>query len=221
MRYRYLSHVLGDEVPVFGGRSTLCREMSRSITRGDTTNAHLFTVGSHYGTHIDAPNHFFDDGRKAAAYPADFWIFRKPAVVDLRLEPSELLRSGNWTDGISVDADIVLLRSGWFTYRGEDRYSLENPGIHPDVARHLRAVLPGLRAVGIDWISVSAYRDRETGRETHRAFLGANGPGKPVCLIEDMDLSGDLGGLCEIIALPLRVQDIDSAPCTVVGGIRD
>ena len=71
---------------------------------------------------------------------------------------------------------------------------------------------------GIDWISISPYQDRELGREAHRVFLDQKGRNNPVLLIEDMDLSCDLTKLRELWVLPLRVEKIDSAPCTVIGG---
>ena len=78
-------------------------------------------------------------------------------------------------------------------------YSCDNPGIHPEVGIYLR----------------------ELGREAHRAFLGQGGKNDPILIIEDMDLSCDLTKLRELWVLPLRVEKIDSAPCTVIGGFDD
>ena len=85
----------------------------------------------------------------------------------------------------------------------------------------MRENLPSIRMIGIDWISISPYQDRELGREAHRVFLDQKGRNNPVLLIEDMDLSGDLKELTEVWASPLRVERVDSAPCTVIGGFSD
>ncbi len=100
-------------------------------------------------------------------------------------------------------------------------YSCDNPGIHPEVGGYLRELFPRIRAIGIDWISISPYQNRELGREAHRAFFDQEGRNNPVLLIEDMDLSNDLKGLTEVWASPLRVERVDSAPCTVIGGFSD
>ena len=221
MKFGYLSHAIKDEIPVYGGRVSLDIDKIKSIAGGDSANIYRFTVESHYGTHIDAPNHFFDKGENAAGYPASFWIFKRPLIVDVTLMPSETLRCGEWTKAIKAETDIVLFRSGWSSMRSGKKYFLENPGIHPEIALYLRKKYPRIRAIGIDWISVSPYEDRALGREAHRAFLDPEGENNPICIIEDMDLSGTFKGLSEIYALPLRVQELDSAPCTVVGGYID
>ncbi len=221
MRYRYLSHVMKDEIPAYGDVALLGIDKVKSIAGGDSANVYRFAVGSHHGTHIDAPNHFFEKGKKITDYPAAFWVFKKPVIVDVKLGPSEILKCGEWTKEIDRQADIALFRSGWSLARSEKKYSFENPGIHPEVALHLRKYYPRMRAIGIDWVSVSPYSDRALGRETHRAFLDPEGENAPLCIIEDMDLSGAPERLSEIFAFPLQVSNIDSAPCTIVGGFLD
>jgi len=74
---------------------------------------------------------------------------------------------------------------------------------------------------GIDWISISPYQDRELGREAHRVFLDQKGRNNPVLLIEDIDLSGNFKKLKEVWVSPLRVERVDSAPCTVIGDFSE
>ena len=114
----------------------------------------------------------------------------------------------------------MLLRSGWSRIRDGDTYCLSGPGIAPEVARTLREKLLNLRAIGMDWISVSSYADRESGRKTHRVFLDPDGPNNPVLIIEDMDIPLELDRLKSVIVRPLRVEGIDSAPCTIIGIIE-
>ena len=196
-------------------------EPVKSIQGGDSANVFRMTLENHWGTHVDAPYHFFDDGRKIIDYPPEFWVFKSPQVIQVDLKPSEVLICGDWLNTITPGADILLFQSGWGNRRGEKIYSVENPGIHPDVGLYLRKNLPSIRAIGIDWISISPYQNRELGREAHRAFLDQKGKNNPVLLIEDKDLSGDLKGLTEVWASPLRVERVDSAPCTVIGGFSD
>lgn len=221
MRYRYLSHLLKDVIPAYGGTSSLGVARTNSISSGGAANAYQFLMGSHWGTHIDAPNHFFENSRKIADYPAEFWIFRLPCVVKVSLAPSEVLSPGKWLESVDGSRDILLLQSGWTECRGKDIYTKENPGIHPDIGICLRKRFPKIRAIGIDWISASPYRDRPLGRQAHKAFLDPEGENEPILIIEDMDLSCKLENLSELLALPLRVDVIDSAPCTVIGGFRD
>ena len=221
MQYRYLSHILASPFPTYGGQGSVIIESVKAIQSGDSANVFRMTMENHWGTHVDAPNHFFDDGKKIIDYPPEFWVFKSPHTIQVDLRPSEVLEYGDWLNTITHDTDILLFQSGWCHRRAEREYSVGNPGIHPEVGMYLREHFPGIRAIGFDWISISPYQDRELGREAHRTFLDQRGRNNPILLIEDMDLSGDLKKLKEVWVLPLRVEKIDSAPCTVIGVVSD
>lgn len=221
MKYKYLSHILEKKLPVYGGNGLMDIAAVRSIAKGDSANISRFSMNNHWGTHIDMPKHFFEQGRSVVDYPADFWFFRSPKVIKIALKPSEVLRCGAWMKAISLKDDILLFRSNWSLKRGRRIYSLENPGIHPDVGICLRKKYGNIRAIGIDWISLSSYQDRKLGREAHKAFLDPKGIGKPVPIIEDMKLEDVSASLKEVYIFPLRVKGMDSAPCTVIGGFHD
>ena len=221
MIYRYLSHPLMSAVPVYGGVASIeCRKI-KAIEHGNSANTFSFTMENHWGTHIDSPNHFFSNGQKIADYPPEFWLFKSPQVIRINLEPAEILICGSWIEAVKPASDILLLKSMWSNFRWQDIYGTENPGIHPDVAFYLREKFPNIRAIGIDWISVSSYKERNTGRETHRAFLDPDGLNHPILIIEDMDMSFESESLEDVFAVPLRIDCIDSAPCTVIGGFGD
>ncbi|KWT92840.1 cyclase family protein [Candidatus Magnetominusculus xianensis] len=219
MRHEFLSHTLADgQNPVYGGTISLAIHTLKSISRGDSANVSSFTMENHWGTHVDAPNHFFNHGLKVFEYPPEFWFFKHPYVLQVSLEPSEILKG---LSELSPQTDLLLIQSNWCKRRHEEVYVKENPGIDPDVGFHLRSKYPHLRAVGIDWISVSPYTNRVLGRLTHRAFLDPDGQNAPIVLIEDMDLSSNLTALREVVVFPLRVEALDSAPCTIVGMFDD
>lgn len=221
MKYRYLSHILASPLPAYGGQGSVTIDPVKSIEAGDSANVFRMTMENHWGTHVDAPNHFFEDGSKIADYPPEFWVFKSPRVIEVDLRPSEALVCGDWLNTIPAGTDLLLFQSGWCHRRAEEMYSLGNPGIHPEVGMYLREHFPRIRAIGIDWISISPYQDRELGREAHRAFLDRRGRNNPVLIIEDMDLSGDFKNLKEVWVLPLRVERVDSAPCTAIGVVGD
>ena len=196
-------------------------EPVKSLQSGDSSNVFRMTIENHWGTHVDAPNHFFDDGKKITDYPPEFWIYKSPMTVKVDLKQSEVLVCGDWLNTITSETDILFFNSGWGKYRDDKMYSCDNPGIHPEVGIYLREHFPCIRAIGIDWLSISPYQNRELGRAAHRAFLGLEGKNNPILIIEDMDLLCDLTKLRELWVLPLRVEKIDSSPCTVIGGFDD
>ena len=183
MRYRFLSHIISEEMSVYGGIGNLFVKPLRSIDSGDTSNVFRITMENHWGTHTDSPNHFFKEGKRISEYPADFWIFRKPTVVDVDLKPAEIMKDITCLEAVRNDTDLLLFKSGWGKYRGQDVYGTQNPGIHPAVGHVVRRRFPNIKAVGIDWISISSFRNRELGRETHKVFLDPRGEGEPVLII--------------------------------------
>jgi kynurenine formamidase len=221
MKYRYLSYPISEGMPVRGGKAGLCIKPARAISKGDSANVYKFCMESHWGTHVDAPRHFFDNGKSIEDYPPAAWIFKTPQVIDISLDSSEILNLGKWTSCIKTVTDILIFRSGWSRFRKQARYVDENPGIHPDVGVYLRKKYRNLRAIGIDWISISSVSNKSLGREAHRAFLDPAGNGKPLFIIEDMCLPVALSGLESLFVSPLVVSGIDSAPCTVLGVFHD
>jgi arylformamidase len=218
---RYLSYPITKSMPVYGGSARLELIALKAIDEGDSCNTWRFFLENHWRTHVDGPNHFFTNGRKIIDYPANFWIFNNTQVLDMQLEPGELLRWKPIDHKIDISADLLLVKSGWGMRRKSGLYWKENPGIHADVGIGLRHLKCSIRIVGIDWISISSLVHREEGRKTHQAFLNPDGGGAPVLLIEDMDLSADLTMLSRVFVAPLIVEGIDSAPSTVIGVLDD
>lgn len=225
MGWIYLNHVLSETTPLYGGMGKVRIEAARAMARGDSSNSSLLAMPAHAGTHIDAPKHFDDTGMALDEFPAEFWHARSPELIDVECRPGELLtlaRLGTQLNEVSVSCDMILLRTGAETWRRSDSstYTQRGPGIGEDVAEWLR-VHRSVKMLGMDCVSVSSFADREAGRRTHRAFLGA-GKGRPICLVEDMALAVLPRGrtaVKEIWVVPLLFSGADGAPATVLGRV--
>jgi len=215
--FRFLSHVIGEQFPVYGKMASAGSVAVRSLSQGDSANVTRITLETHWGTHVDTPRHFFDGGRSISDYSADELVFSRSATVSVSLEDHQVLDDIGLFSAVDPESDIVLLNSGWCHKRGADGYFKSNPGIAPELAAYLRSEFLNLRAVGIDWISVSPICNRVLGREAHRILLDPQGDREPLLIIEDMDFSGGLEGLQELFVVPLRIEHADGAPCTVMG----
>lgn len=217
-KVQYLSYRLGSCIPVYGKtRSRLRIIEKKSIKNNDSCNTFSFIMENHWGTHIDAPAHFFDNGKKISDYSARDLFFNNPCVVSLSLKKNSIIELKDIRSKISKNCDLVLIKTGFYKFRGLKVYSFDNPLISPRVAVWLRAKKPTIRAIGFDFISVGSCNNKELGRLAHRAFLDPLSNGEPILIIEDMDLSSNLAGLKKVWVAPLLVKQIDSAPCTVIG----
>jgi len=218
VNHKILSYSLTKETKGYGNSSVISLEDDKSIAKGDSCNTSLICISSHAGTHIDFPKHFLNSGKKEADYNLEDLIFKEPFFIDCPKKRSDLIMPEDIImhgKGL-MKSDILLLRTGFYKFRKKDDYYISNPGIAPETARLIKNKYPNIKAIGIDSISISPYKNRELGRLTHKIFLQKK---NPVLLIEDMDLSEDfnlLKKLKTIMVLPLNINELEAAPCTVI-----
>lgn len=189
----------------------------KAIRQGDSCHTFRIAFENHAGTHVDAPAHFFEDAPTVLDYSANFWIFDHPQTVTLSVTPAQLLEADLFEDKVKNTTDLLILKTGFQTFRGKNEYCCHNPGISASAGLRLRERFPSLRAIGFDFISLSSYQNRLEGRLAHKAFLDPKGKGHPILIIEDMDLAKNLDELKRVVVVPLLVEGIDSSPCTILG----
>ncbi len=205
----FLSHVMSEGTSLYGGDRSISLRRERSIPRGDHCNTMRWSFPNHSGTHVDAPLHFMETGAAVPDFGPGDWVFVKVFLAEVSdAEPGRMI--GREDLKALADCEILLIRTGFEKYRSGNIYWQESPGLRPDLAGHLKRSCPSIRAVGMDFISVSSLKDRETGRRAHRSFL-ENG----ILLIEDMKLSPLVKAPKKIVVAPLLVEGADGSPCTV------
>lgn len=220
--YKLLSYFLGRNTPLYGKTKSILIKPDREIKKGDSCNTTMVTFSNHSGTHIDAPRHFYYNGRSISDFSISELIFNSPLVLECPKKENELIVSSDLR--AIKKCDLLLIRTGFYRYRNNNKYRIHNPGISSEAAIYIRRKHPYVRTIGIDAISISAFQKREEGREAHKILLKSNGPyGQPICVIEDMDLSKNLKKLKKVYVAPLflKDRDIDSMPCTIIGEFHE
>lgn len=144
-------------------------------------------------------------------------MFEKPYLVLRKAEENEIFSlSDHEMKNIPNEIDILIIKTGFGEFRGEEKYWKYNPGFAPIFATKLRENFPNLKVIGMDFISLTSYQNRELGREAHRMFLGGE---KPILLIEDMDLSNLTNSPKSISCLPLMIHGLDGTPVSIIASI--
>lgn len=223
-KWVYLSYFLNENTPTYGGGSSFSSEVMKSLASGDSCNQARLNFDIHSGTHIDFPYHFDQDGKKSSDYPADFWIFKNPLLVELNsIEKNTVITPELFTEKtpekVPDKTDIIFIKTGFSKYRNTEAYHSQNPGLSPVLSDFIRETYPAVRAIGMDFISASPYENRKLGRETHKRFLCSE---RPILLIEDMNLEAisESSRLKQAIALPLLFDNADGAPINILGEIE-
>jgi len=219
-----LSYDIRTDAPGWPGSPTYSYQQCTSLDRGDIANTYEIRLLDHFGTHLDAPNHFNPEGIKIAQVPIDRFVYERPLVIDIEKQDRELVTRDElepYADRLR-ESDALFIRSGWSRIRGSEpeRYAAEGPGISPDACEYLLTGFPSLKAVGMDWISLAAYRRLDEGILAHQILCGVHHPGRYMIIIEDLALDAVPEGLTRMYAVPLFPEGVDSSPCTVIAEAR-
>lgn len=209
--YAFLSHILSQTTPGFGGTTGFVARTTSSIREGKNSNSQRWELTNHIGTHVDMPRHFIEQGPTVDHFEASQWVFHKPYLWLRPTAPNTLIDTGG-CEHIPHACDLLLIKTGFEAYRQTRPYWEQNPGLTPELGQWLKTYRPNVQALGFDFLSASAFQHRDVGREAHRVFLAA----PSILLFEDMRLSGLKCTPHRVIALPLRVEGADGSPVTVI-----
>ena len=166
-------------------------------------------LGTHTGTHIDAPSHFLPDGKTIDQYPLDrFLLAGVVAPVTLgEDEPIEWdLLTGSLT-GLPFGG-ALLVQTGWDRFWGTDRY-FRHPFLSHDSASRLAD--SGVNLIGIDALNVDSTLPGTS--HAHAALLGGD-----ILIVENLAGLAQLrpGTLYRCSFLPLRLSGLDGSPVRAV-----
>lgn len=210
-----LTHDLERGMLVYPGDPSPSFESFKTIDR-DGVNLTKFTMGSHTGTHIDAPKHFLKTGIGIDQIPPAKLV-GEAYIGDLS---TKRIGSGitsydlrRLDENIKPD-DIVVCFTGCSERWGDDSVAKNYTYLTRDAADYL--VSKRIRAVGIDFLSIERFNDPPI---VHKTLLD-NG----IFIIESLSnaLKNLLGRRVLLICMPIKLKDGDGAPSRVIAiPIRD
>ena len=195
-----LTMPIDERTPVFPGCAV---QIDQFATIAENSwNEKRLTFNSHFSTHIDAPFHMLEDGKKLSDFPIEKFV-GEAVVIDAR---------GQEEINVNVDFvkenDIVFFLTNYSKNAYSDGYFDGGPVISPQTAERL--IRKKVKIVGLD----SWTPDREP-YGVHKMLFRHD-----VLIIENLvnleSLSGKRFTCC---ALPLKIQDGDGAPCRVIAVI--
>lgn len=212
----FLSHILTKDTPLYGGEQNVGLKTDKSISKGDSCNVTEFNFTSHAGTHVDAPKHFIENGKSIDVFPPEAWVYNSPAVIDVSdINPGQLILPDHCRlEDVSKDSDFLIFRTNFEKYRGQDCYWEQNPGLSLILSKMIVSEFHSVRAVGMDFISVSSFQHRDEGRQVHKTLLEHE-----IFLYEDISLSAlpEAITIRKIMAFPIRYDSGDGSPVTIIG----
>lgn len=196
--YIDLSVPITENTPVYpGDPRTVIRPAG--VLAKDGYCDHYVSMGTHVGTHIDAPMHMLEHGTTLGQIPVSHFI-GTGRYIKITGNDFGSVKNAN----IQAD-DIVLFHTGLADKYDHPEYFENYPAMSAEVAAYL--VASKVKMVGVDTCSI----DNQDGFPIHKLLLAGD-----VLIIENLTNLDQLEGKSFIVyALPLNLQ-IDAAPARVI-----
>lgn len=159
--------------------------------RGDVCNLTAFSMCAHNGTHVDAPFHFYGDGKTVGELPLEHYI--GPAYV--APYEGELTRA---------DAEKILADAEAKNHEAKKRILLKGRAVVTLEAAEV-FFSGGLVLLGVESQTVGP---EDAPMAVHLALLKGD-----IVLLEGVRLSHVPSGVYLLHAAPLHLAGFDGAPC--------
>lgn len=208
-RYVDLTHPISAGMQVFPGDPEVAFAPALTLSE-DGVSVVALHLGSHSGTHIDAPSHSVDGGRTVSDISVDE-LSGEAVILHLTgAAPGEEITFSRIADQIpDAVPPIVVLATGWDRMIGSDAY-LVHPYLAPDAAAEL--LQRGMRVLGADTLSPDPTLQADSFRlPVHDIVLGGDG-----LIVENLRGVSKLPARCWIGIFPLPLLDLDGAPVRAV-----
>jgi len=207
-----LTHELHNGMPIYPG-DPAPSFVSYATLEKNGVNLTKLTLGSHTGTHIDAPRHFILNGIGVDQIPASK-LTGEAYVADLSSKPIGSGVTGRDLrenlEGNVAEDDIVIIYTGCSEHWGEESIGSNYTYLTGDAAEYL--VSKKIRALGIDFLSVERFRAPDP--VAHKTLL-SNG----IFIMESLSRATKrfVQKRILMICMPIKLQNGDGAPARIIG----
>jgi arylformamidase len=201
-----ISLTISEDLPTWPGDPTIKLTKLSQIDQGDLANVTHLSTPVHMGTHVDAPDHFLNNGKTVESIPLDHFIGQ--ALVIYIDAPTIITAEDLIAQNIPSGTERLLIKTvnSEIWKRNDQVFQEDFVALSPDAADQL--VKTGIKVVGIDYLSVAAFDEPVP---THKILLEKN-----VLVIEGLDLSQINPGDYKLYCLPLKISSSDGAPARVL-----
>jgi kynurenine formamidase len=188
---------IDENTPLYPG-DTKPEFIKRAAMKENGYNSMFITLNSHTGTHIDAPYHFIESGKKLSEFPAEKFVGSALVIDASNMDINKI------DFGIIRKNDFIFFTTGFSDFAQSEIYFTENPVINIDIANEL--IKRGISIFGID-----SFTPDNAPYTIHKMFLEND-----ILILENLINIKDLAGKrFECVIAPLNIQNNDGAPCRV------
>jgi len=179
----------------------------QSLENGDGANVSEIVIGTHTGTHIDAPSHFIKGGKTIDQIPLE-QMNGKAKLFDLQGN-SEIARE--LLQKYDIEAgDIIILKTDNSKHFHMDAILEDYATLNYEAAEYL--VEKKIKMVCIDYMTIERPRHkRVNGKSVHSILLSND-----ILIAEALKLHDINEGLYNLHCYPINVENADGVPVRIV-----
>src|SRR3990172_4154337 len=191
-------------MPTYSGEPGPRLQFTKQLSKGDPATVSVLSLGSHTGTHVDAPSHFLDGAPGVDSLPPEALV--GPAFVAEHGGESHITAADLDALGIPADCERLLFRRRGGRFWDDTEFHRDFIALAPDAARALAE--RGLRLVGIDYLSIERFQPER--HEAHETLLAGG-----LVILGGLDLRRVPPGEYLLVCAPLNVVGAEGAPARV------
>jgi arylformamidase len=200
-------------LPIYSGAPTMPLDPKCAVIVHHTLDSMRYNitqliVSTHHGTHVDAPYHFFDNGRTIDKLDLHKCI-GQAHIIDLSgIGPRYVITPKDMQlhrDKI-IQGSRIIIRTDWWKKYPKKEYFFDGPMVSPELARWFAKI--GIFMLGVETPGVNP----EKWEEVHKILLK-----KEIVIIEGLAYLNKLkGNSVYFIAAPLKIRGRDGSPARAV-----
>lgn len=212
LKFIDLTLPVSEKIPTFPGSPQPIFIQWENI-KDDGYNLELLFLSSHTGTHLDAPYHFLEKGKKIHEISLKRLIINAILIKirkrrDQAITKTDIQKFEKKHGKIPNESTIVFW-TGWQKMIKNDSYFVKNPGLSVTAAKYLISKKTNL--VGIDSPSIDLGKEKRF--LIHHLFAKND-----VLIVENLaNLDKIKSWKFQLAVLPMKLENATGAPVRAVG----
>jgi len=203
MKIYDISREISEDMAVYKNKTEKKPKISVTRELKDGANESKIELEMHTGSHVDAPYHVLENGKKINEMPLDRFM-GKAVVVDFTKVKSCITKKDLMSSSIKIQKyDIVLLKT---KNNPEKEFDFNFAYLEKTGAEYLAS--KKIKAVGIDSLGIER---NQPNHPTHTTLAENSIP-----IFEGLDLSKVKQGKYFFHGLPLKIKDGDASPVRAI-----
>jgi arylformamidase len=204
-----LSHTIENEMPVYPDTPKVSIYQFSTVEEEGYAEKKI-ELGTHIGTHMDAPAHMIAGGRTLDQFLPDQFFGKGlliPFTHEILMNKSQELYLKSFEKYIEV-SDFIILRTSWSRFWGQSKYFKDYPALDAGGASFLSSF--NIKGIGIDTVSIDMAENLHF--DAHHFLLE-----KEILIVENLcNLEMIIKQEFNLFVLPLKIKDSDGSPVRAI-----